>query len=486
MSAEILINVAPYEVRAAVVEEGALQEILIERASHHGLLGNIYKGRVTRVLPGMQAAFLEIGLERTAFLHTSDIYLPRDAEGETPEVPIRELLHEGEELVVQVVKDPLGTKGARLTTHITIPSRYLVLLPKGEGCGISTRISDEAERERLKGIVAALMPEDSGYGLILRTAAEGASAEALATDLDFLRKLWEVIQADAIRLPAGRVVHRDLPLPSRVLRDLVNPRIERVRVDSAEAFETLRDFGERFLPHLAPMIELHSEDRPLFDLYGVEEDIQKALARTVALKSGGYVVIEQTESMTTVDVNTGGYVGHSTLEETIFRTNLEAASVIARQLRVRNLGGIIIIDFIDMQDEPHRQQVLEAFERSLDIDHAHTQIMQVSPLGLVEMTRKRSRESLEHILCEACPACDGRGSVKTAETVCYEIFRHILRQHCRVPAKELVVLARPDVVEMLLDEQSAGLAAVSESAGKPIRLQTETSYLVDQFDVVAM
>jgi ribonuclease G len=486
MSAEILISVEPYEVRAAVVEQGALQEILIERASHRGLLGNIYKGKVTRVLPGMQAAFLEIGLERTAFLHTSDVFLPRQADGTIQEIPIRELLHEGEELVVQVMKDPIGTKGARLTTNITIPSRYLVLLPKGEGCAISSRITDEAERERLKGIVAGIMSPEAGYGLILRTAAEGASAEALGADLAFLRKLWGVIEADAIRLPAGRAVHQDLPLESRVLRDLVNPRIGRVRVDSADAHARLREFAELFMPHLAPLIERHVEERPLFDLYGIEEDIQKALARTVALKSGGYVVIEQTESMTTIDVNTGGYVGHSTLEETIFRTNLEAAAAIARQLRVRNLGGIIIIDFIDMEDEAHRQQVLEAFGSALDLDHAHTQIMQVSPLGLVEMTRKRSRESLEHILCEPCPACEGRGSVKSAETVCYEIFRHILRQHRREPAKELVVLAKPDVIELLLDEQSANLAEVAELAGKPVRLQTEASYLVDQFDVVAM
>jgi ribonuclease G len=486
MSVEILINVTPYEVRAAVVEHGALQEVLIERASRKGLLGNIYKGKVTRVLPGMQAAFLEVGLERTAFLHTSDIFLPRAADGTIPELPIRELLHEGEELVVQVLKDPIGTKGARLTTNITIPSRYLVLLPKNSGCGISSRITDETERERLKTIVAGIMPADAPYGLILRTAAEGASAEALTADLGFLLKLWAVISADALRLSAGRAVHKDLPLESRVLRDLVSPGVERVRVDAPEAYARLREFADVFMPQLAPAIELHTEERALFDLYGIEEDIQKALARSVALKSGGYVVIEQTESMTTIDVNTGGYVGHSTLEETIFRTNIEAAAVIARQLRVRNLGGIIIIDFIDMQDEAHRQQVLEAFQAALDLDHAHTQIMQVSPLGLVEMTRKRSRESLEHILCEACPACAGRGSVKTPETVCYEIFRHILRQHRRAPAKELVVLARPDVVEMLLDEQAGGLAEVAALAGKPIRLQTEANYLVDHFDVVAM
>ncbi len=453
MKAEILINVTAHEVRAAVVENGVLQEIFIERASRRGLLGNIYKGRVSRVLPGMQAAFIDVGLERTAFLHTSDIALPPGvpAEMRGRDAAIRDLLREGDEILVQVLKDPIGTKGARLTTFITVPSRYLVLLPMGHGIGISSRIDNEVERERLKTALASIQEPGMDFGFIIRTAGEGASLEALRADMLFLLKLWEAIGGNARAAPAGSLIHEDLPLAVRVVRDIVNAEIERVRVDTDEAYQRLRGFAANFMPELAPVIELYSDGRPILDLYGIEDEIQKALDSKVLLKSGGYVVVEQTEAMTTVDVNTGGYVGHRNLEETIFRTNLEAAVAIARQLRVRNLGGIIIIDFIDMQEESHRQQVLEALRDALQADHAHTQITQVSPLALVEMTRKRTRESLEHIMCRACPTCDGRGSVKTPETVCYEIFREILRQHRQFSVRELVVLAHQDVIEMLLD-----------------------------------
>jgi ribonuclease G len=484
--AEILINVTAREVRAAVVENGVLQEVMTERASRRTLLGNIYKGRVSRVLPGMQAAFLDVGLERTAFLHTSDVHVPGADGAEQPERSIRDLLREGDEVLVQVVKDPIGTKGARLTTFITVPSRYLVLLPRGSGLGISSRIENEAERERLKVVMAEITPPQPNCGLIVRTAAEGASIDALRADMMFLVKLWEMIQQNALRQPAGSPVHEDLPLPVRVVRDLVNPGIERVRVDSEEAYQRLRIFAETFMPQLVPLIEFYADPRPILDLYGVEDEIQKALADTVALKSGGYLVIEQTEAMTTVDVNTGGYVGHRNLEETIFRTNLEAALGIARQLRLRNLGGIIIIDFIDMEEEGHRRQVLDALSGALAGDHVHTKITQVSPLGLVEMTRKRTRESLEHILCQPCPACQGRGSVKSPETVCYEIFRQILRQNRQFTIKEFVVLAHQDVIELLLDEESGSLAELSDTTGKPIRLQAEASFLPDQFDVVLM
>jgi ribonuclease G len=486
MKAEILINVTAREVRAAVVENGVLQEILIERASRRGLLGNIYKGKVSRVLPGMQAAFIDVGLERTAFLHTSDIAPPPGIPPEMREreIAIRDLLREGDDVLVQVIKDPIGTKGARLTTFITMPSRYLVLLPLGSGIGISSRIEDETERERLKQAVTGLMDPALIQGFIIRTAAEGASLEALAADMQFLLRMWEVISARIRTVPAGGLVHEDLPLAVRVVRDIVNSEIERVRVDSEESFRRLQSFATTFMPDLAPLIEHYSEGRPILDLHGVEDEIGKALASKVALKSGGYVVIDQTEAMTTVDVNTGGYVGHRNLEETIFRTNLEAAVAIARQLRLRNLGGIIIIDFIDMEEAAHRQQVLEALRTALAEDHAHTQITQVSPLGLVEMTRKRTRESLEHIMCQPCPTCDGRGSVKTPETVCYEIFREILRQHRQFSIRELVVLGHQDVIEMLLDEESASLAELSDLTGKPIRLQAEAQYAPDQFDVV--
>ncbi len=486
MKAEILINVTAREVRAAVVENGVLQEVLIERASRRGLLGNIYKGRVSRVLPGMQAAFIDIGLERTAFLHTSDIAPPPGVppEMQVREPAIRDLLREGDDILVQVLKDPIGTKGARLTTFITVPSRYLVLLPKGSGIGISSRIESETERERLKQAIAASLDPVLSCGFILRTAAEGASIDALRADMAFLLKIWEVIAGNARNLPAGSLVHEDLPLAVRVVRDIVTAEIERVRVDSDDSYQRLRSFAATFMPDLAPLIEIYAAGRPILDLYGVEDEIHRALDSKVALKSGGYAVIDQTEAMTTVDVNTGGYVGHRNLEETIFRTNLEAAVAIARQLRLRNLGGIIIIDFIDMEEPGHRQQVLDALRSALASDHAHTQITQVSPLGLVEMTRKRTRESLEHVMCKPCPICSGRGSVKTPETVCYEIFREVLRQHRQFSIRELVVLAHQDVIEMLLDEESGSLAELSDVTGKPIRLQAEAQYTPDQFDVV--
>ena len=485
MSEEILINVTPRETRAALVENGVLQEVFVERASRRGLTSNIYKGRVQRVLPGMQAAFVDIGLERTAFLHASDIMALRepDAVVPAPHTPdIRELVTEGRDILAQVLKDPLGSKGARLTTFITIPSRYLVHLPFGQGVGVSSRIEDEAERARLREIVEDVA--DGGGGWIVRTAAEAAARDALRADMMFLAKLWEAISAQGLRSTAGTLVHEDLALPQRLLRDLLSPDIERVRVDSADIYGRMKSFAASFIPEMEPKIEAYVEPRPIFDLYGIEDEIGKALERKVPLKSGGYLVIDQTEAMTTIDVNTGGYVGHRNLEETIFRTNLEAAQAIARQIRLRNLGGIIIVDFIDMDEEEHRQQVLQALERALEKDHARNQITEVSRLGLVEMTRKRTRESLEHVLCRSCPSCGGRGSVKTPETVCYEIFRDILRQSRQFDFQELLVLAHPEVLDLLVDEESTGLAELESSTGKPIRLQAESGYAQDQYDVV--
>jgi len=488
MREEILINVTPREVRAAFVESGVLQELFIERTSRRGLIGNIYKGRVCRVLPGMQAAFVEIGLDRTAFLHASDIVRPPDLEGEPdlPEPGIRDLLHDGDEVLVQVLRDPLGTKGARLTTYITIPSRYLVLLPESSGVGISSRIEDEAERTRLKEAVRSIMPEDRRHGYIVRTAAEGAGVEALRADMLFLHKLWDEVRRNAERLSPGHLVHEDLPLVIRVIRDLMNSGIDRVQIDSEMSFHRVKSFAETFMPELAPIIELYTGHLPILDLYGIEDEIQKALDRKVSLKSGGHIVIDQTEAMTTIDVNTGAYVGHRNLEDTIFRTNLEAAVAIARQLRLRNLGGIIIIDFIDMDEPGHRSQVLEALEAALGNDHAHNQIARVSPLGLVEMTRKRTRDSLEHLMCETCPTCTGRGYIKAPETVCYEIFREIMRQSRQFNVNEMVVLAHPDVIEMLLDEEASSLAELEGFIGKPVKLQAEALYIKEQFDVVLM
>ncbi len=485
---EILVNVTPREVRAALLENGVLQEVYVERAMRRGLISNIYKGQVSRVLPGMQAAFVDIGLERTAFLHASGIVQrePNGNDAGQQSLPdIRDLIREGQEVLVQVVKDPLGTKGARLTTFITLPSRFLVLLPAGHGVGVSARIDDEGERDRLRDIVLELLEEDDADGgVIIRTAAEGASREALRADLTFLRKLWSVVQLQCSKGAVKTLVHEDLPLPIRVLRDLVTVDVERILVDSREDFEKMRTFAASFLPEIEPMLELYTRRRPIFDLHGIEDEIRKALDRSIPLKSGGYVIFDQTEAMTTVDVNTGGYVGHRNLEETIYRTNLEAAVAIARQLRLRNLGGIIIVDFIDMEEEDHRLRVMEVFEQSMARDHARHQITPVSPLGLVEMTRKRTRESLQNILCESCPNCDGRGFVMTTASVCFEIFREILRQHRQFTFDEVLVLAHQDVIELLLDEEANGLAEIEEQIGKTIRLQPESLYLRDQFDVV--
>jgi ribonuclease G len=492
VSIEILVNVAPRETRAALLESGVVQEIHIERTSRRGLVSNLYKGRVSRVLPGMQAAFVEIGLERTAFLHAADI-AARAADDTLPEVAaaalppvedIRRLVNGGDDILVQVIKDPIGTKGARLTTFIALPSRYLVYMPRGQAIGVSARIEDEGERARLKGALAALIDGAAEGGYIIRTAAEGASAASLREDMDYLVRLWERVRAAAVVARPGSVVHEDLPLSLRVLRDELSRGVSRVLVDSAREYARMREFAAAFMPEAAGAIELYPGPRPLFDLNGVEEEIAKALERKVPLKSGGHLVIDQTEAMTTIDVNTGAYVGHRNLEETIFRTNLEAAVSIARQLRLRNLGGIIIIDFIDMRDEPHRRAVLTALERALAGDRAQTHIVSLSPLGLVEMTRKRTRESLEHLLCEPCPACEGRGFIRSPETVCNEIFREIVRQSRQFASRELLILAHQDVVDRLLDEESATLGELEAQVGRPIRLQVEALYGVDQYDVV--
>ncbi len=489
MSAEILINVTAREARAALVEDGILQEIYLERASRVGIAGNIYKGRVSRVLPGMQAAFIDVGLERTAFLHASDIAQPEhDAEGfEAPRTEnIRSLVTEGAEILVQVLKDPIGSKGARLTTFVSLPSRFLVYMPMGRGIGVSARIEDERERERLRSAVGMFVgPEDAG-GYIVRTVAEGVGVEALRADMLFLRRLWDVVRDKGVQLAAGNLVHEDLPLPVRLLRDLLRHGVERVSVDSAAAHARMLEFARMFMPDQAARIEIYSQVRPIFDQHNIEEEVQRALDRKVQLKSGGYLMIDQTEALTTIDVNTGAYVGHRTQEETIFRTNLEAAVAIARQLRLRNLGGIIIIDFIDMGLEDHRRQVIQALEKALAADYAKTHVSSVSPLGLVEMTRKRTRESLERLLCGPCPTCTGRGFVKTAETVCHEIFREILRQSRQFDCKQFRVLAHQDVIESLLDEESASLGELEVLTGRPIRLQAEAAYAVDQYEVVLM
>ena len=628
MSAELLVNVTPRETRVALIESGVLQEVFVERANRRGLVGNIYKGRVCRVLPGMQAAFVDVGLDRAAFLHASDIAdaharqvrdAPASEEGMTTPartepapairngVSITDLVRDGQEVLVQVIKDPLGTKGARLTTQVSIPSCYLVYMPGAPALGVSQRIEDEEERRRLRdlvrnvarrhadtgstsrtpsfpppaphspetmapdhmpaaggcaftpgagstpgpdfnagsgstsafgsGIDSAPAPDsgpapapdsgpapapdsgpapapDSGpapapdsatafdpnpdsagdegeswmpeNGYIVRTAAEKCPEAIIEADMAFLHRLWESVREHVASVNGPGIVHEDLPLVIRTLRELSATPIERVRIDSPETLARVLDFTDRFLPEMSPRIELFAGERPIFDLYSVEDEIQKALHRKVQLKSGGHVVIDQTEAMTTIDVNTGRFVGHRNLEETIFKTNLEAAQTIARQLRLRNLGGMIIIDFIDMGSEAHKRQVLRALEKALDRDHTRTHVSSVSPLGLVEMTRKRTRESLEHVLCDPCPTCNARGSIKSAETVCYEIFREILREARQFDTERLLVIASPDVADRLVDEESSTFAELEESIGKPITLQVENLYVREQYDVVLM
>jgi len=481
LNAEILMNVTPTETRVAVVENGVLQEIFIERSNHRGLVGNIYKGKVVRVLPGMQAAFVDIGLERAAFIHASEI---GDGDANTP---INTLVHEGQALVVQVTKDPIGTKGARLTTQLSIPSRYLVYMPGSVHVGISQKIEENAERDRLKQLVMDCMEAEGltgEAGFILRTAAEGVCEDEIVADTRYLRRLWRKLEERIKENKKPSLVYDELPLSLRTIRDLSRPETSKILIDSRETFQKIEHFCSQYVPEVAEKIESYPGPRPIFELYSVEDEIQRALERKVPLKSGGYLVIDQTEAMTTIDVNTGGFVGRRNLEETIFKTNLEAATAIGRQVRLRNLGGIIILDFIDMADPEHQRQVLRMLEKVLEKDHTKTKISGVSELGLVEMTRKRTRESLEHMVMETCNACQGRGVVKTAETVCYEIFREILREERAYEAETYLVLASQQVVDRLLDEDSHGLADLEAFIGKAIKLQVENQYTQDQYDII--
>lgn len=491
MSEEILVNFGPTETRAALVENGVLQEVYVERARSKGYVGNIYKGKVVRVLPGMQAAFVDIGQERAGFIHAGDI-TPLDKDGiekkNKEEADIRTLLREGQSVLVQVTKDPIGSKGARLTTQLSVSARYLVYMPNTDHLGVSNRIEDEEERERLKTIITSLADEYKEQypvgGFIIRTVAEGASKEELQADIPFVFRLWHDL-ADSIKsAKAPSIIYEDMPLFMRTVRDLMRPNIEKVRIDSRESYARMQKFAKHYAPEIGERLEHYPGERPLFDLYGVEDEIQKALHKNVPLKSGGYLVIEQTEAMATIDVNTGAFVGHRNLEETIFKTNLEAAASIARQLRVRNLGGIIIIDFIDMKEEEHQRQVLRCLEKNMERDRSKTSITGVSELGLVEMTRKRTRESLGQVLCDTCPVCDGRGVLKSAETVCYEIFREILREARTYENETFLVLASQAVVDRLLDEESTSVADLESFIGRAVRFQVESMYNQEQYDIV--
>ena len=485
MQEDILINVTPRETRVAITGAGVVQELLVERTASRGLVGNICMGRVARVLPGMQSAFIEIGLERAAFLHVADIWEHRKADGE-PARPIEKILAEGAPVLVQVLKDPIGSKGARLSTQISIAGRMLVYLPHDPHIGISQKIEDESGRAALRDRLKELLPADEKGGFIVRTRAESASEDELRADIDYLCHLWSVIQERALGAAPPQLLYQDLSLAQRVLRDMVSAGTARVIVDSRENFQKLAAFADSYMPRVRGRLEHYTGERPLFDLYNVETEIEKALSRRVELKSGGYLIIDQTEALTTIDVNTGGYVGSRNFDDTIFKTNLEAAQAIARQLRLRNLGGIIILDFIDMQSDEHRAAVLEEFRKALSRDRTRMTVNGFTALGLVEMTRKRTRESLAHVLCEPCPTCGGRGEVKTPHTVSYEILREILREARAFNAREFRVLASQAVIDVLLEDESASLAMLSEFIGKPVSMQVESSYTQEQFDIVLM
>jgi ribonuclease G len=484
MNEQILINVTPQETRVAVTEQGAVQELHIERDSSRGLVGNIYLGRVCRVLPGMQSAFVEIGLPRAAFLHVADIWGARNGAGGVPDRPIEKILSEGQTLLVQVVKDPIGSKGARLSTQVSIAGRLLVYLPQDPHIGISQRIEDEAEREHLREKVHGLIPPGETGGFIVRTVAEAAGDAELNSDIEYLITLWKQIQLAAQTAAPQELLYQDLSLATRVLRDLVTSTSERIIVDSRETFQKLQEFASKYTRQALPILELYAGERPLFDLFAVEDEIERALARRVDLKSGGYLIIDQTEALTTVDVNTGGFVSGRSFDDTIFKTNLEAAQSIARQLRLRNLGGIIIVDFIDMDSQEHRDAVLAEFRKTLSRDRTRVTVNGFSQLGLVEMTRKRTRESLAHILCEPCPVCEGRGELKTPQTICYEVLREILRADRQFNAKEYRILASQKVIDLFLDEESERLTQLGDFIRKPISMQVETAYMQEQYDVI--
>ncbi len=494
MNEEILVNVTPQETRVAILASGQVQELVIERAASRGLVGNICMGKVARVLPGMQSAFIEIGLERTAFLHVADIWEHRKANGEAgrgePGKPIEKILAEGQPLLVQVLKDPIGNKGARLSTQLSVAGRLLVYLPQDPHIGISQRIGDEAGRAALRARLKGLVPADEQGGFILRTLAESASEEELRADIEYLRHLWRDIRERSAGDHAGarppKLIYQDLSLAQRVLRDMVSEDTSVVRVDSRENHQKLDAFAAAYMPALRGKLEHYAGERPLFELYNVEPEIEKALARRVDLKSGGTLVIDQTEAMTTVDVNTGGFVGQRNFDDTVFKTNLEAAQAIARQLRLRNLGGIIVVDFIDMESAEHRAAVLEEFKKALARDRTRLTVSGFTALGLVEMTRKRTRESLAHVLCEPCAHCGGRGEVKTARTVCYEVLREILREARAFNAREYRVLASQPVCDLFQEEESGALAMLSDFIGKPVSVQVETSYMQEQYDIVLL
>ena len=492
MNQDILINTTAAETRVAVLENRRIEEIYIERQSNLGLVGNIYLGKVVRVLPGMQSAFIEIGLERTAFLHVADMAIATHsptasqvaAQNQLP--PIETQLFDGQTVLVQVIKDPIGTKGARLSTKVSIAGRLLVYLPKESGIGVTQKVETEEERALLKNQLAELLGENSEGGYIIRTAGLDAPIDEWQSDIDYLKRTWVEINAQRLKKSAPTLIHRDLTLAQRVLRDMVTQDTQSVFCDDADTLAQLQAFARIYMPSTEAFLKLAPVERPLFDTYDIEAEIDLALQHRVDLKSGGYLIIETTEAMTTIDVNTGSYVSGRNFADTILKTNLEAAFEIVHQLRLRNLGGMIILDFIDMQDSAHSEHVLNVLQTEFARDRTRIAVYPFSPLGLVEVTRKRTRESLAQLLCEPCPMCEGRGMVKTTRTLCYDILREIRREACQFNASAFRVVAHPDVIDMLLDDVAPHLAALSNHIGKSISLQSQSMFFQEQYDVILM
>lgn len=493
MQQDILINWSPQETRVAVVEHGVVQELHVERAVECGWVGNVYLGRVVRVLPGMQSAFVDIGLERTAFLHVADLLRPEPQDNGAPvrdaaPLPIEKRVFEGQSLLVQVIKDPLGNKGARLSTQISLAGRMLVCLPQSGRIGVSRKI-ELAERDALRARMQALLHADGQQGprgFILRTNAEGASDADLQRDVGYLRRTWARVEQGSRHVAAPALLYRGLRLLQRVLRDLVTEQTASIQIDSAEQYAALQAFAADYMPGASARLSCYRGERPIFDLYGVDEEIGRALGSHVDLKSGGYLVVDQTEALTTIDVNTGGFVGRRNFDETVFKTNLEAAQAIARQLRLRNLGGIVVVDFIGMAQPEHQAAVLAELRKRVAQDRVKTYVGGFSPLGLVEMTRKRTRESLAQALCRPCEQCSGTGRVRSTRTTAYDILREILREARQFDPSEFRVLAAPEVVEMLMDEEGQYLAGLQDFIGKPISLRAEVDIGPDQYDIVLL
>ncbi len=501
MTKELVINTTSHETRVALLESGHIAELYVERSRERSIVGNIYRGRVIRVLPGMQAAFVDIGLDKAAFLYVADVldeiesvehffdngHTPGQDGDESgaerpPLPPIEDLLQEGQEIMVQVAKDPIGTKGARITAHISLPGRNLVYMPTVDHVGISRRIENEEERLRLRHLIDIMRPE--GTGFIIRTAAEGKSADELKADMDYLVALWEQIGQHRIDRGAPCLIHSDLDVTSKVLRDILTEDVSRIVVDSAEEYSKILSFLDTFMPGQEFRVEHYQEDEPIFDTFGLEVEIARALGRKVWLKSGGHIIIDQAEALTAIDVNTGRFVGKHNLEDTILKTNLEAVKEIAFQLRLRNIGGLIILDFIDMEKEPHREKVHASLEEALKNDKAKTNILKISELGLVEMTRKRVRESIGRILCEPCPYCEGKGSVKSKTTMVYEIFRELQREMRNAPGYRMTLNVHPNVAALLYDEERSGIEALEKRHQKQIAIHARPGFHIEQFEIM--